>query len=742
MAFFPRIKPLNTLSSNKNHPKYFLSTYKRKNSGFRTFASLNTPSIDNDLNSTSSSQNLIEKIVQKYAIGLPPGHKVRSGEFVTIQPEHVMTHDNTAAVMTKFKSIGVQKFKFPQQAVFTLDHDVQNKSEKNLLKYSSIQEFAKQHNVDFYPAGRGIGHQILIEEGYAFPYTLTVASDSHSNMYGGIGCLGTPIVRTDAAALWATGKTWWQIPPVVKVELKGQLPKGVTGKDVIITLCGLFNNDEVLNCAIEFTGDEGIQSLSLEDRLAIANMTTEWGALAGVFPVDKTTIRWLRQRIAKLELTRFENNNLLKNANNGQKFKHPRINHERIDVIEREAIKVSPNAYYAKHLTLDLSTLSPHVSGPNSVKISTSLSELEKKNISINKAYLLSCVNSRASDLHAAAQVVRDKKVAEGVEFYIAAASSEVQKDAESSGDWQILFDAGAKVLPAGCGPCIGLGVGLLKDGEVGISATNRNYKGRMGSPNAQTYLASPEVVAASAIAGKITSPLASSSAITLPLFNSQTPTISITINTEDASINSPVTFSRESIPQTLPGFPESIHGELLFCHADNMNTDAIYPGKYTYVDDLPPEYMAKVAMENYDPNFQKIAKSGDILVGGFNFGTGSSREQAATAIKAKGIKLLIAGSLSETFKRNSINNALLLLEVPELVNDLKKIIGTHVLCQRTNWHAKVLLAEGIVTVSADDGRERVYRVKGGSGLGSSVQELWVADGLENWIKKNIVQNV
>ncbi|CAG8529311.1 10978_t:CDS:2 [Ambispora leptoticha] len=734
MAFFPRSKLINTLSSNL---KCYLSTYKRRNTGFRTFASLNTP-ID-----TSPSQNLIEKIVQKYAVGLPPGHKVRSGEFVTIQPEHVMTHDNTAAVMTKFKSIGVQKFKFPQQAVFTLDHDVQNKSDKNLKKYFSIQEFAKQHNVDFYPAGRGIGHQILIEEGYAFPYTLTVASDSHSNMYGGVGCLGTPIVRTDAAAIWATGKTWWQIPPVVKVELKGQLQKGATGKDVIVTLCGLFNNDEVLNCAIEFTGDEGIRSLSLEDRLTIANMTTEWGALAGVFPVDEITIQWLRQRVAKLELTKFENENLLKHPSNGQQFKHPRINHERIDAIERDPIKASPNAYYAKYLTLDLSTLSPHVSGPNSVKISTPLSELEKRNIAINKAYLLSCVNSRATDLHAAAQVIQGKKVAEGVKFYVAAASSEVQKDAENSGDWQILLDAGAKVLPAGCGPCIGLGVGLLEDGEVGISATNRNYKGRMGSPNAQTYLASPEVVAASAIAGKIASPsLVSSSAMTLSSFNSHPPKISITINPEIASITSPVTHAQESATQTLSNFPESIHGELLFCHADNMNTDAIYPGKYTYMDDLPLEYMAKVAMENYDPNFQKIAKSGDILVGGFNFGTGSSREQAATAIKAKGIQLLIAGSLSETFKRNGINNALLLLEVPDLVNDLKKIIGTRTLCQRTNWHAKVLLTKGIVIVdSADDG-EKVYRVKGGSGLGSSVQELWVADGLENWIRQSIVKNV
>jgi len=151
--------------------------------------------------------------VQRYAVDLPEGYKVRSGDYVTIQPEHIMTHDNTGAVIPKFKTIGATKFRNPRQPVFTLDHDVQNKSEKNLAKYTAIESFACQHGIDFYPAGRGIGHQILIEEGYAFPNTLTVASDSHSNMYGGVGCLGTPVVRTDAAAIWATGRTWWQVPP-------------------------------------------------------------------------------------------------------------------------------------------------------------------------------------------------------------------------------------------------------------------------------------------------------------------------------------------------------------------------------------------------------------------------------------------------------------------------------------------------------------------------------------------------
>ncbi len=175
-------------------------------------------------------QTLIEKIVQKHAVGLEPGHIVQSGDFISIQPAHVMTHDNTGAVMSKFKTIGAKKMANPRQPVFTLDHNVQDKSETNLNKYASIEEFANDMEVDFYPAGRGIGHQIMCEEGYAWPGTMAVASDSHSNMYGGLGCLGTPVVRTDAAALWATGRTWWQVPQITKVDLNGKLTKGVSGK--------------------------------------------------------------------------------------------------------------------------------------------------------------------------------------------------------------------------------------------------------------------------------------------------------------------------------------------------------------------------------------------------------------------------------------------------------------------------------------------------------------------------------
>lgn len=656
------------------------------------------------------SQTLIEKIVQEYAVDLPKEQKVKSGDYIAISPAYVMTHDNTGAVIPKFYSIGAKRLYNPEQVVITLDHDIQNKSEKNLSKYKKIEEFAKLMGANFYPAGRGIGHQIMIEEGYAWPGTLVVASDSHANIYGGVGCLGTPIVRTDAAAIWTTGKTWWQVPPVAKIELIGKLNDGVTGKDVIIALCGYFNNDEVLNHALEFTGD-GILNLSISERLTIANMTTEWGALAAVFPVDTITINWLKERAKYIENK--EVKNFISNNNLGY---HPRINFERIKKLEAEInnLKADEDAFYAKELTIDLSTIEPYVSGPNTVKKMFPIAELKRKKIKIDKAYLVSCVNSRLEDIETAAKILKGKKIAEHVKFYISAASNEIQQESERKGYWQILLQAGAIPLPPGCGPCIGLGEGLLEDGEIGISATNRNFKGRMGSPNATAYLASPAVVAYSALSGYIDFE-----------WNNSSRKISAEIK-----VNSKQNDNTQI--EVLNNFPKEISGELVFCYQDNLNTDGIFPGKYTYKDDMTPEEQANVVMENYDPDFKNLVKYGDILVGGYNFGTGSSREQAATALKYKGISLLIAGSFNETYKRNAINNGFLTIECPELVDEMKNKFGNNKLTVRTGLIAKIDFRNSNIIVE-----NKIYSF---SPIGKVAQELIIEGGLENWVRKNLLK--
>src|SRR5215468_7176573 len=298
---------------------------------------------------------LVEKIAARHTDGLAPGTVVRSGDFVSIRPRHVMTHDNTGAVIPKFKQIGATSIADPTQPVFAIDHDIQNTSPENLAKYAKIEAFARDHDIDFYPAGTGISHQVMVEQGYVVPGSMVVAIYLHSNLYGAMAALGTPVVRTDAASIWATGVTWWQVPKVAKVVLKGKLSSGVTGKDVIIALCGLFNKDEVLNHAVEFVGD-GVPALSMSERMTIANMTTEWGALAGVFPFDEVTVNYLRSRVSEFA-------NPKRPGTRGSKS---RSGYNKIDIDNwwknRSDIGADTDAEYAIELELDLASVVPHVS--------------------------------------------------------------------------------------------------------------------------------------------------------------------------------------------------------------------------------------------------------------------------------------------------------------------------------------------------------------------------------------------
>ena len=639
-------------------------------------AHLATPHIPSTM---STPLTLVEKIATRYAVGLKPGEAARQGQIIRIRPKHVMTHDNTGAVIPKFNSIfeGTGKtpdIADPSQPVFAIDHDIQNHSPENLGKYAKIAKFAADHAIDHYPAGSGISHQIMVEQGYAVPGTLIVGSDSHSNMYGGVSALGTPVVRTDAACIWATGQTWWQVPPVARCTLTGRLKPGVVGKDVIIALCGLFNNDEVLNHAVEFAG-EGVANLSMDHRLTIANMTTEWGALAGVFPFDETLRDYLLERAAYFEGKPPSGTGFQPvRARPGSRPEPSLGGYTREDVESwyTDRLTADADATYAIDITLDLATITPHVSGPNHVKTMTSVAEIQRRGVAIHKAYLVSCTNARLADIAEAAAVVKGKRVADTVEFYIAAASADIQAAAESAGHWQALLDAGARPLPPGCGPCIGMGAGLVGDGEVAISATNRNFKGRMGSRSAEVYLGSPAVVAASAIAGHIAAPfpVEATEPVGATRRSMGTPPL------RGGSAIEPLSPASHPTAEILQGFPASIQARALYLPADNMNTDGIYAGKWTYKDDMTPEQMAEVVFENYDPAFGTAYQPGDIIVGGRNFGTGSSREQAATALKSRGIPCVVAATFSETYKRNAFNNGFLCLECPGLVDHLAETLG------------------------------------------------------------------
>ncbi|KAI0437243.1 aconitase a/isopropylmalate dehydratase [Xylaria telfairii] len=701
----------------------------------------------------ANPQTITEKIVQRHAVGLAPGKKVSQGDFVTLRPACIMTHDNGWPVAKKFMEIGASKIHDNRQVVMTIDHDVSNESDANLTKYRLLEEFANKHRCFFSGKGQGIGHQRVIEEGFAWPGALAVASDSHSNIYGG----GTPVVRTDAASIWATGTTWWQVPPVIKVTLTGLLPIGVSGKDIIIALCGLFNNDEALNHCIEFAGSEQtLASIPVDDRLCVSNMTTEWGALSGLFPVDDVLVSWYRAKASHAAVLNTPT--------------QERINHERIDRLLENRLTADPGAVYAKELYLNLSTLSPMVAGPNSVKNITPVAKLEAEGIPVDKCFLLSCTNARASDIARAATVFLEAgvdgkaaKVAPGVKFYLAAASLAEQRIAEEAGDWQVLLDAGGQPLLSGCGPCIGLGPGILEDGETCVSSSNRNYKGRMGSTAALAYLASPEVVAASAIRGKIAGPgwyqkpegvekviigegsgdhIVDKTRSFENAFEKMINDVDAMIATAEgadgaAEVQSQKPISEETLTEILPGFPEMVEGEIIFCDNDSINTDGIYPGKYTYQDDMTREKMAAVCMENYDPEFQATAKAGDILVSGFGFGCGSSREQAATAILAKQIPLVIAGSFSNIFSRNSINNALMSIEIPDLVQHLRESFKddpSKPLTRRTGWRLLWDVRRSKVVVTRKDGSIWERQV---SEVPPNIQDI-AKGGLEQWVKEKI----
>jgi homoaconitate hydratase len=647
-------------------------------------------------------QTIVEKIAQKHMTE-GPSHPLRSGDFLSIRPHRCMTHDNTSAVMSKFKGIGAKKVKDSQQLVFALDHDIQNKDEANQKKYRAIEAFAKEQGVDFYPAGSGIGHQIMVERGYVVPGSFVVASDSHSNMYGALGAIGTPIVRTDAAAVWATGEFWWQIPRSIQVVLEGKLPDGVTGKDVIITLCGLYNHDECLNAAVEFTGP-GVASLSMDARLSISNMTTEWGPLVGWFPVEEVTIRYLRGVQQRLKAM-------------GAGTHDERFSEKDVESWAKNPPVPDADAVYAARITLDLGQVTPHVSGPDTVQAMQSLAEIEKNKVAIQKAYLISCVNSRLEDLAAAAAVLKGQKVASGVKFYLSAASKWVQEEAEKRGIWQTLMEAGAQPLPSGCGPCIGLGVGLLEAGEVGISATNRNFKGRMGSRDAKCYLASPEVVASSAVAGYIRGP---------HQFANRAPQRAFVEFVSASGVAEKV--------EILAGFPERVKGRLVFMPLDNVNTDAIYGKDYTYRDDMTPEMMAKVVMENYDPQFAGRTKAGDVIASQFNFGTGSSREQAVTCLKAKGIPLVIAASFSQTYLRNAFNNGFLCIEVPEFVARVRGQFANEIAAgEKTIIPGDEIDIDFTSSTIGWRGQKFTFPA-----LGSVPQSLVIAGGVENLVAKRL----
>lgn len=416
-----------------------------------------------------------------------------AGQVVDARPDIVLSHDNTAAIYKIFKSIGVEKVAIPEKLTITLDHAVPAPTALHARNHAEVREFVKKYGVKhFFEAGRGICHQVHSEEAIVLPGQLILGSDSHTPHFGWLGAFGAGVGRTEVAVLWATGELWVRVPETLKFTLTGTLGKGITTKDLCLHLIGQFGADGGLYMSIEFTGP-ALNTFSLESRMVIPNMMAEFGAKNAYLPPDDLVFQYLAERKARRahSTERVEN---LQSAIKNLKSE-----------IQTGALYPDADATYAARHTIDCYAIELTISCPHSVDATQPLTAL--RGTKIQQAFIGTCTNGRLEDIALAAEVMQGQRVAAGARLLIVPASSEVYLEAMRLGYVQTLTEAGAMFGTPGCGPCMGNHMGVLAPGEVCISSANRNFKGRMGQPEAEIYLASPAVVAASAVTGVITDP-------------------------------------------------------------------------------------------------------------------------------------------------------------------------------------------------------------------------------------------
>lgn len=397
--------------------------------------------------------------------------RVEVGQIVEVEPDVCMSHDNTAAISKTFAKIGVDRVKTPERFVVVLDHTVPAATEKYALGHKEIREFVEKQGIThFYDAGVGICHQVLPEKGFALPGTLVLGSDSHTTTYGAFGAFSAGIGRSEMAVLYATSKIWLKTPASFKIVIDGTLREPVTSKDLTLKIIGSLGADGALYRSVEFSG-EAIRQMSLASRMVLTNMSIEMGAKNGVISPDDKVFAFLDSRA----------------------------------VAPYAPVFPDPDAAYEETFTFDAATLAPQVAKPHTVDNVVPVDEVAGTRI--HQALLGTCTNGRLEDLRLAARILEGRKVAKSVRLLVLPASQEVLEAALKEGLVTTFVKAGALLLNPGCGPCLGAHQGVLAPGEVCLSTANRNFKGRMGSPDAEIYLGSPATVAASALAGVITDP-------------------------------------------------------------------------------------------------------------------------------------------------------------------------------------------------------------------------------------------
>ena len=539
-------------------------------------------------------QTFVEKI-----LGAP------TGAIVFRKPDIVLTHDNTSSIFSTFKKMGSEKIFDPDQCLVVLDHNAPPTDAKLATQYQTIRQIVRSQGIKkFHDAGDGICHQIMSY--YAKPAMIIVGSDSHTCTAGAFNAFAAGIDRTESAGLWKKGETWFLVPESIKINLTGKLNPGVYAKDISLYLIGKIGSDGANYLSMEFHGD-GLKNLTISDRMTLANLASEMGAKNAVFPVDSVLAEFLGS--------------------------------------EGGAVWADADARYLFELDINLSDIVPLVAAPHLVDHVKTVAETA--GTVVHEGLIGTCTNGRIEDLRIAASVLKGKKVALDFQLLVIPASKEIYLQAIEEGLITTFVNAGATILSSSCGPCLGPGQGIPADGFTVISTANRNFKGRMGNPNSQIYLASPATVAFTALNGKITDPRGPDHN---ERFDSGRP--------------------EGKTPEIPAGEDRYYKGVWNYADQDNLNTDQMFAGNLTYnVLSSEGDKIVEHLFAGFDASFASRVKSGDLIFAGENFGCGSSREHPSVGLAYAGIKAVVVKSVNRIFYRSSINQGLLLIVHKEAVD-------------------------------------------------------------------------
>lgn len=565
---------------------------------------------------------LTEKIIKDHLV---VGEMVKGTE-IGIRIDQTLTQDSTGTMAyMQLEAMEVPRVKTKRSLAY-IDHNMLQEGPENMDDHIYIQTVAKKHGVYFSRPGNGICHQVEIER-FGVPGQTLLGSDSHTPTGGGIGMLAIGAGGLDVAVAMAGGEYYITMPEVVKVELTGKLRKGVSSKDIILEVLRQCTVKGGINKVFEYTGD-GVKTLTVPERATVTNMGAELGATTSVFPSDEMTKAFLEAQGRGGDFT---------------------------------ALSADSDAVYDQVVKVDLSTLEPLTACPHSPDKVVKVSEIE--GLKVNQVAIGSCTNSSWLDLMKVAAILKGQTVAENVQLVIAPGSKQVLTMLAENGALADLLNAGARILECGCGPCIGMGQAPCTDG-VSLRTFNRNFKGRSGTVSADVYLLSPETAAISAVKGVLTNPLGK---VELPdiempkdfLINDNAVVPPAPEGQEVEVIKGP---NIKPFPLAKP-LADTVEGKALIVVEDNITTDHIMPSNaklLPYRSNIP--YLADYCLAPCDPEFPQRAKDnhGGFIIGGQNYGQGSSREHAALAPVYLGIKGVITKSFARIHKNNLINNGIL----------------------------------------------------------------------------------